>query len=371
MSTGTPTPTTAHNTPGRSCPADYALDQMLFENTNDSCDLLFVVGGLYGNPFALYVMQHLHARASATGARVLTVFNGDVHWFDKNADNFARIESAVRQTPGFVLLSGNVEAELISDRAAAIGCGCSYPASVPDAAVARSNVIHSMLKEELAARPDLTGPLRTRPRSYVVEIGGARVAAVHGDEKSLAGWGCSREDLAGPARQEEVASWMRRYSFSVLATTHTCAPAVLSTGAGLVINNGAAGLPNFKGHHAGLVTLVAPACSPYLDKLDLPHYDAAAGADPNGRASRADADAPEASILKEFAVPVPLKSADDTTTSGLTVALVNLNYDHAAYVKWFDHLWDSESPAAISYRARITDGTSDRFDGSFTGSCSA
>ena len=38
------------------------------------------------------------------------------------------------------------------------------------------------------------------------------------------------------------------------------------------------------------------------------------------------------------------------------IELLPLNYDNQAMIKWFDSVWEKDSPAAISYRDRIVNG---------------
>ena len=103
-------------------------------------------------------------------------------------------------------------------------------------------------------------------------VASKKVAVTHGDEKLIGGWACSRESLQDVLRQDELDRWMAANDVDVLACTHTCAPAALSLARGLVVNNGAAGLPNFFGQHFGLAVRVAAA----------PHPDALFGAERDG-----------------------------------------------------------------------------------------
>ena len=154
-----------------------------------------------------------------------------------------------------------------------------------------------------------------RPAHALVEIAGRTVAISHGDERSLAGWQCSREALRSVDRQKELADWMAERKIDVFATSHTCSPAALSWGSGAVINNGAAGIPNFSAEREGLVTRIA----------STPHPQALY----------------RAQIL------------------GLYVEAISLDYDHVAFLQDFDRQWPSQSPAALSYRDRLLNGTDD------------
>ena len=91
---------------GRACPVDYRIapDAFMGEATV-TADVLYVVGGLYGNPFALDAVDALVASEDSENVKV--VLNGDIHWFDKNAENFANIERRIER---HIPLVGNVEA---------------------------------------------------------------------------------------------------------------------------------------------------------------------------------------------------------------------------------------------------------------------
>lgn len=300
---------------GRVCPADYRIDPAAFSGAcGHACDVLYVAGGLYGNPFALHALDRMleaeraRLRTAGRGDRVLCVFNGDAHWFDRTPEDFAAIE---RGMEGGVPLVGNVEAELRREGSVGAGCGCAYPDCTPDDAVSRSNRIHRILSQALDAAPELRARLAGRPATATVEVAGRRVAVTHGDERLVGGWGCSRESLMDVLRQDELDRWMRACAVDVLACTHTCAPAAIALGRGAVINNGAVGLPNFAGQRFGLATRIAPAGQEHPDAL-------ARGG-----------------------------------VGGLAVELVPVRYDHDAFLTWFDERWNYTSPAAVSYRDRI------------------
>lgn len=300
---------------GRACPVDYRLPPDAFAGEPERrCDVLYVVGGLYGNPFALEAVKALVA---AEDGPVLTVLNGDMHWFDKTAENFAALEDAVAAAgEGYVPLVGNVEAELRRQQDVGVGCGCAYPDCTDDESVSRSNRIHRMLSAAVEQELGLKERLAGRPSTLTVAVAGAKVGITHGDEKLLGGWDCSRESLQDILRQDELDRFMAANDLDVLATTHTCAPVALAMARGCVINNGAAGLPNFKGQRYGLCVRIART----------PAREALFG----------------------------------TCQDGLYVQAVPVRYDHDAYLAWFDGLWDDVSPAAVSYRARIVEGPDDR-----------
>lgn len=307
---------------GRVCPVDYHIPPNAFAGEAEhSCDTLYVVGGLYGNPFALEAVKRMVAEESG---ETLVLFNGDMHWFDKTAENFAALEAAVAEAgSNFIPLVGNVEAELRRQVDVGVGCGCAYPDCTSDESVSRSNRIHKMLSIAIHEHPELQKLLEGRPATMVVEVSGKRVGVSHGDEKLIGGWDCSRESLQDVLRQDELDRFMAASDLDVFTTTHTCAPAALTLARGAFINNGAAGLPNFKGQHYGLLVRISYT----------PAEDALFGC----------------------------------TQEGLFIQAVPVRYDHDAYLTWFDSLWDELSPAAISYRERIVEGPEDRLADSMLG----
>lgn len=238
---------------GRACPADYRIAPDAFAGEPElECDVLYVVGGLYGNPFAAEAVDALVE--SEGDADVKVVLNGDIHWFDKTADNFADIE---RRIAKHIPLVGNVEAELRRQEDVGVGCGCAYPDCTSDDSVARSNRIHKMLSFALESNPQLKAMLEGRPSTLLASVAGRRVAVTHGDEKLLGGWDNSRESLQDILRQDEVDTFMAENDIDVFTTTHTCAPGRHPLPRGVVVNNGAAGLPNFSGESFGLCIRIA------------------------------------------------------------------------------------------------------------------
>jgi len=216
-------------------------------------DTLYVAGGLYGNPFALEALVELVAREP--GAKL--VFNGDFNWFNVDSRDFRVVNEAVL---AHAATRGNVETEL-AHPAQGAGCGCGYPEWVGDAEVARSNRIMDRLRATAAADAELTRRVGGLAMYAVARVGEARVAIVHGDADSLAGWGFSVEVLATPQGRAAASAAFEAAQAQVIASSHTCLPVLqpVSTAQGesLLINNGAAGMPNFRGTRYGLATRVS------------------------------------------------------------------------------------------------------------------
>ena len=260
-----------HDAPGRSCPLHYRYAPAAFAHdaTEDwsGLDVLYVVGGLYGNLRALRRVRQLF---EAERGRKRLVFNGDFHWFDADTATFAAIQ---REVLAFDALRGNVETELArhdadGDATADAGCGCAYPEWVGDAVVDRSNRILQRLRGATTAAQ--RAALAALPMWRRAGVGDLRLGIVHGDATSLAGWGFAQEHLRDAAHRAQVRRWFDAARVQAFACTHTCLPvfqALTGRDGGpprWVLNNGAAGMPNFAGDAAGLLTRIALA--PYAGR---------------------------------------------------------------------------------------------------------
>ena len=298
--------------PGRSCPVSYRYGaRALAVPASLQTETLWAAGGLYGNLEALERLLELYQ--DEPGEKAL-VFNGDFHWFDVVADDFVRVNDAVLR---HWATRGNVETELANPETGA-GCGCGYPDWVGDAEVERSNRIIERLRGAARAAPDALRQLEALPMHLVAEVAGERVAIVHGDADSLAGWGFSQEVLAsGQGRAAALKSFEAANS-RVLASSHTCLPVLqMFENENVIVNNGAAGMPNFSGTRYGLATRI----SVRPEKRAL--YSAHCGR--------------------------------------LHVEAHAIDYDHAAWQRRFLRLWPEGSDAWQSYYRRIVHGPAYEF----------
>lgn len=300
--------------PGRTCPLEYrygarALKEASARRSPLEVETLYVAGGLYGNPHALETLREMVAREP--GARL--AFNGDFNWFNVDAADFRQVNEIVLQHPA---IRGNVETEL-SEPGEGTGCGCGYPDWVGDEDVARSNRILERLRETAVEQPELTRRLGALPMFLLARVGGVRVGIVHGDADSLAGWGFSQEALATPAGQAAACAGFEAAGVSVFASSHTCLPVLqaIATSAGdaLLVNNGAAGMPNFRGTRYGIATRVS---------VHAPRLPTLYGAQ----------------------------------TNAIHVHAVAVEYDAAAWQRRFLAQWPAGSDAHASYFGRICDG---------------
>lgn len=302
--------------PGRSCPLSYRYDPASLARAPElDAETLYVVGGLYGNRQAL---DWIEARVASERGSVTVVFNGDFHWFDVDREIFSAIDLAVLRHRA---LRGNVETELAGEDTAA-GCGCGYPDFVGDADVERSNRIIERLREAARAFPESRARLGALPAWIVAKVSGVRVGIVHGDAESLAGWGFSQEALRDSPQRDAAARWFSAAAVRIFASTHTCLPVMQAfdgaQGRCLLANNGAAGMPNFRGTRFGLVSRISSRHAP----------DALYG----------------------------------TTIGPLCVEAMAVRYDHAGFEREFLDNWPVGSPAYSSYYCRIVEGPAYRLD---------
>jgi len=298
--------------PGRTCPLHYRYAPGALAREPDlRCTTLYVIGGLYGNRRALDAALRLAATESEP---VSMVFNGDFNWFNCHADDFSALNQVVLR---HTALRGNVETEIAADDDAA-GCGCGYPDWVDQNEVDHSNRIMTMLRATACRFPELRARLASLPMHLMAEVGGIRVAIVHGDTRSLAGWDFAQESLLDPAAQRALAAEFDATQSRVIASSHTCLPvaADCDTRAGrcVLINNGAAGMPNFRDMRFGLITRIStqparPETALYGTRIGTVHIDA-----------------------------------------------LPLHYDHEAWLEDFLCQWPAGSPAHDSYYKRICAG---------------
>ena len=241
--------------PGRNCPLHYRYAPAAFARPPDMhAATLYVIGGLYGNVPALDAVLELAARETTA---VTLVFNGDFNWFNIDGAGFCAINNVVLRHHA---LRGNVETEIAGDESDT-GCGCAYPDSVGSDEVARSNDISVTLRETARRHSGLRAQLAALPMHCVAEVGGVRVAIVHGDLESLAGWTLSQDAITPDAIKNMHQKQIVTANCPIIASSHSCLPVALTLDTALgrcaVFNNGAAGMPNFRDTQFGVITRVA------------------------------------------------------------------------------------------------------------------
>lgn len=303
-------PSAPEKSAGRICPRDYAYAPSVFARVADfAADTLYVVGGLYGNLAALEAIEKL---ATAERMPPEIVFNGDFHWFDAEPDWFASIEQGIAPHR---LLGGNIETEIARSEDIGAGCGCAYPESVGDDMVRRSNEILARLRAETSDSE--RARLRDLPMHLVAQVGVLRVGVVHGDAVALAGWRFAQDALDEVRHRPWLDDVARAARVDAFASTHTCLAALrdfaLSDGRLTIVNNGAAGMPNFAGSRFGVITRIATSPSPHQPLYGL-------------------------------------------ARDGVHIEAIAVEYDHDAFVDRFLTCWPQGSPAHASYHQRIVDG---------------
>ena len=301
--------TSAAAGPGRVCPLDYFYEPAEFARQAESrAEVLYVVGGLYGNLASLDAIETL---ANAESLPTTIVFNGDFHWFDAERDWFNVIDQRVSC---YSAIRGNVETELSRDRDIGAGCGCAYPECVSETLVERSNAILRALRE--VATPEQAERLTRLPMHRVIEVGGLRVGIVHGDATSLAGWGFAHDRLDDPRARIRLRALQRVSHVDIFASSHTCLAAMAELSGPnrlTIVNNGAAGMPNFSGSRFGIITRIAVQTSPYPSLYGM-------------------------------------------ARDGVSVDAIAVPYDTEIFLERFLARWPAGSPAHISYFGRIVEG---------------
>jgi hypothetical protein len=300
---------------GRACPVGYQYSPQIFDRSPQyRAQTAYVVGGLYGNREALDTILAM-ARRERDGD-ILLIFNGDFNWLDVHGEDLAHVNQTVLR---HVATRGNVEAELATEDSNA-GCGCAYPDYVDEGVVTRSNAIMARLRAAINALPELRRPLGDLPMTLSIEVGGERVAILHGDPESLAGWSFAVESMPpeGPTSVRRIHDYFRRAGARVFACTHTGLPYAqrfeVDGRPHLVVNNGSAGMPNFAAMRFGVITRIS-----------------------------ADERIPEASLY-------------GCQLDGLRVDALAVHYDHRAWLRRFLRDWPQGSPAHLLYHSRLLDG---------------
>lgn len=306
--------------PGRQCPLAYRTRAGdLATLAPLEAETFYVIGGLYGNRAALAAILRLSRREARAGLPLpRLVFNGDFHWFDADPEAFTRLQRVIERHRAIL---GNVEMELLDPQPGA-GCGCAYPYFVDNATVQRSNAIIERLRDAARQADRHHGSLqrlRTCPKMLRLQVDDTAIGVVHGDPDSLAGWGLAIEHLPPPGQtRPELDRWFQEAQVDILACTHTCTaylqPLVGTGRPRAVINNGAAGMPNFRADPRGVIT----------------------------RISRH---------------PPPEARLYGTRIGGVHCDALGIEWSRSRWLEaFFDRVWPPGSPASCSYRERILHG---------------
>lgn len=305
---------------GRSCPLAYRYHPSdIAQAATEEAETLYVIGGLYGNPFAL---ASVLAMAAAEKHPVTLCFNGDFNWFNIDHPTFQQINHTVLQHHA---IQGNVEYELHQENSDA-GCGCAYPEHVAHEVVERSNQIHAQLQQTARHFPQLQQQLSQLPLYRRYQLGSHKIGVVHGDAQSLAGWQFDAAHLRQIKNDPALADFFALADVDVFASSHTCLPILKQIKAGkkaennrvnTIINNGAAGIPNFQHTQYGVLSRISlhPCATQSLYSAHIAH---------------------------------PGKH--------LQIDALAIEFDDAAWQSHFLHNWPAESAAYASYFQRICAG---------------
>ena len=282
---------------GRMCPLAYRYRSAeVAAAAAHRTSTAFIVGGLYGNSFALdAVLQLAQAENATSGQRPLIVFNGDFNWFNAEPAELLGLNRRIStecEAGRAVATAGNIELEL--SKAVEIdstskdnaGCGCAYPDYVDDGVVARSNTLMLRLQRSLSTHEDgilVARWLSSLPLFTRLEVGSRTVSVLHGDMQSVAGWSFAAEAMLPPdskllaalgiqaknmdnvTSHATIKAAFEAIDTDIIACTHTCLPFAQdfprcsdATEQRIVlINNGSAGMANFTNNPAGVITRIA------------------------------------------------------------------------------------------------------------------
>ena len=207
------------------CSPEYVTHVPDLANTTQDvpCDVLYVVGGLYGNVAALEALEAGVRCEAEAGLRVEDCCNGDFNFFNATTETWARVNDGVRRLGRAT--AGNVERETLNSEST--GCGCAYPEYVDAQFADRAAIIVDELRH-VNSDPDIATWLAALPlyRTYVVR--GTRVVCVHGDPACANGWALAAEHLPGGSRPEYatddalVEGWFETANADVFASAKGC-----------------------------------------------------------------------------------------------------------------------------------------------------
>ena len=286
----------------------------------------YVIGGLYGNVFALREILRMQEAEKCAGSAVTLVFNGDHNWFDIDAPSFGEINTTVLK---HTAICGNVECAITAPDD--VGCGCDYPSYVNPHVVDWSNAIMTQLRRTAADFPGIVHQLGELPMSRILRVGDQRIGIVHGDAESLSGWSFAAERLSPVAAncsadmpsgqltsERDIETFFKDADVLAFASSHTCLPHArdfsVDGAQRLIINNGAAGMANFGGTTHGVITRISVDPTP------------------------------------------PPNSLYGVKIAGIRFDALPVHFDASAWMDHFSRVWPAGTPAHQSYFDRINHG---------------
>lgn len=368
-----------------SCPLSYRSSPSKFGTiplTNlKNPDLLYVVGGLYGNTHALSQIAHL---ASLESTPPTIIFNGDFNFFNVSPSSFHSINSAVLNGPHHLATAGNVERE-ISSSSSYIGCGCSYPSFVGEAVVSRSDDIVSRL-HETCRNSEHHKALGELPPYLKTVVGGKTVGVLHGDFHSLAGWSFAAEAMTpvdddlhkalgvdGSFRvtsEEEVVEEFEEAGVDIVASTHTC----LAFGQKVREDLPALSFQRLQGktriknpytlrHFATEKPHIIPPPSPppyqftsSRSNKDYVLFNSGSAGMSNFKSTTYGCITRISSPLSPLSPSVEAEVLYSTDLDGVNISALKVEFDNEGWRESFKTMWGEGSSARVSYWGRIKEG---------------
>ena len=296
---------------------------------------LYVIGGLYGS---LHSLDAILKMACLEKEPPQLIFNGDFNFFNCKEEDFIAINNIVKL---FTATKGNIEDVISKPKPDSFECGCDYPSSVSTEYIKRSNKIaerlhgtaHSNQQSEIILQF-----LRELPMCRRIKMSSGHIIGIlHGDAHSLSGWNFSYENLlassadaashwpSSPALSSSCSSpssvmkWLNEAKCDIFACTHTCLPVMVDydNHSKAIVNNGSAGIPNFKEETFGVITRIS-----------------------------------------EDVKTVPQSSLYSTTLSDcIRIDAIAVCYDHKDFCSKFLVDWPEGSPGYVNYYERLVHGT--------------
>ena len=227
---------------------------MLVKRYNDLPSTI-VIGGLYGNMQSLKEIKKYEKNNQL-------IFNGDFHWLNKKKEEFVAVQEFINN---HIALKGNIE-ESLSNSKNFDNCNCDYPDYFPPEETIYSNEIFSQLKKTYLSCEDYKNHFdQLGTQLYIPIKNGPNIFITHGDLQSLSGWMFSVRSI-NKINKGKFLKFFNKVNADVIISSHTCLPvfchATDTNGEDkLLLNNGAAGMPNFRNKNFGIIIRISSSKS--------------------------------------------------------------------------------------------------------------
>ena len=186
------------------------------------------------------------------------IFNGDFHWLNKKKEEFIAVQEFINK---HIAIKGNIE-DSLSNPKNFNNCNCDYPDYFPPEETIYSNEIFSQLKKTYLLCDEYKNDLNKLDTHFYISIkNGPNVFVTHGDLLSLNGWSFSSQSIR-EVKKEDFLNFFNLVNADVIVSSHTCLPvfcnAIHRNGEEkLLLNNGAAGMPNFRNKEFGIIIRIS------------------------------------------------------------------------------------------------------------------